>query len=164
MNSEAKRCSASTKSEMVGDVKRQLLTKRLAAPCTQSLAGLQSSAVVAGWLFGQLVSRILMRRCESVRRIRHCHWSRQLFLWQRFLRTRRSRSLRARQISLPSSSYFAGSVSFIICRTSCPRRASESATGSRIGTPEESDRRLHLYLRRSAVTEITDGSACFWEC
>jgi hypothetical protein len=30
--------------------------------------------------------------------------------------------------------------------------------------PEKSDGALQLYLRRNAVTEITDSSAFFWDC
>jgi hypothetical protein len=72
--------------------------------------------------------------------------------------TRRSGSLRTRQISAPRSSYFAGSVSFIIWCTSCPRRVLKSATESDMEHPQRKRwRSLHLNFRRSAVTEITTG-------
>jgi hypothetical protein len=45
MNREVKQCTASTKNEMVANVKRQLLTKRLVAPLHAEPAGLQNSAV-----------------------------------------------------------------------------------------------------------------------
>ena len=73
--------------------------------------------------------------------------------------TRRSRSLSTRQISSPSSSYLAGSVSFIICCISRPRRESTSERGSDMEHPQRRRcEELHLNLRRGAVTEITTGS------
>src|SRR5437868_5319996 len=64
---------------------------------------------------------------------------------------RRSRSLSTRQISEPSSSYFSGSVSFMICRKSSPKRAFRSARGSGMEHPNESDGRD--YISTSAGTQ-----------
>src|ERR1700675_2297036 len=73
------------------------------------------------------------------------------------LLVRRSRSLRTRQISAPSSSYFAGSVSFIIWRKSCSRRVLNSARRSDIKAPPgRSVEELNLDWSRRAVTGITN--------